>query len=93
MQVVLGGIDDGHGQRSPIEAPITGQAAIEAQKLLNALLPLVHQLLGMNDDQGGLAASSNDGQGHDGFSRTGAGLQHAKRMGKHGAYRLLLIGA
>ena len=42
-----------------------------SQEALYPIYPLVQQFLGMNDDQGGLLACSDDVQGHNGLSRTG----------------------
>ena len=68
IQIVLGRIDDGHGHRPDLELAVTGQTGLNPQKLLNALLPLVHQFLGVHQDQGRLPPPGNHRQGHDGLT-------------------------
>ena len=50
LEIVFGGIDDGHGDRSEVEHPVARLPGLDAQELANTRLPLVHQFLGVNQD-------------------------------------------
>lgn len=87
-----GGIDDSGADRADVQVAVADQARLDAQELIDPVLPLVEQLFCMHQHQGGLLSTGDDSQGHDGLTRTRARLQYAELTAKDSLHRLHLVG-
>ncbi len=71
-----GAVDDGHRHRFDPALAVADESRLAPEELGYSVLPLIEELLCVDDDEGGLPAAGDKVQGHDRLAAAGACLQY-----------------
>ena len=84
-------VDDAHSHGPHVKLAVTDQPRLDAKELLDALPPLVEQLLVVDQNKGRLFPGRDNGAGQNGFASPVAGLNHGHTGTRCTVARLLLV--
>lgn len=93
IQVLAGGIDNGHGYRTDFISAVAGLPGFNVEELGYSFPPLMKQFPVVDDYQCRLPPFGDDFQGHHRFARAGSGFKHSEGMPGNRTDGFLLVGA
>src|SRR5210317_132015 len=93
LGTLSGTVDNCHRQRLDLKFGVTDQSRFNPHEFLDAIPPLIEQLLGVDDDNSRLSPSGDSGQGHYRLAAAGASLEHPEGPRANHLHRLILVRA